>query len=128
MASKTSTAQDDAKAALRAEKKEQKRHARGKQLWKLIATFSALLAGVAMAKALDATWKTATGRAAPTRPENPDIGTRESLTWAAISGMAIGVAKTYATRRAANYWVKSTGRLPPGMDPAESSETTKAVG
>jgi hypothetical protein len=32
-----------------------------------------------------------------------------------LSGMAIGVAKTYATRRAAQYWVKSTGELPPGM-------------
>jgi hypothetical protein len=108
----TKQQEKDLKKAEKAEKKEQKK---GKRVWKLMGTGSALAAGVVTAKALDATWKTATGHKPPTKPEHPDIGTRESLAWAAVSGMAIGVAKTYATRRAANYWVKSTGRLPPGM-------------
>jgi len=88
---------------------------KGKQAWKLVGSGSALLAGLAATRALDATWKTATGRKPPTKPENPDIAGREALLWAALSGMAIGVAKTYATRRAANYWIRSTGELPPGM-------------
>jgi hypothetical protein len=108
-----------AKAQTKARKKKQKK---GKSLWKLMGTGSALVAGLVTAKALDATWRTATGHAAPTKPEHPDLGTRESLAWAALSGMAIGVAKTYATRRAADYWVRSTGRLPPGM-PAEAYKT-----
>jgi len=110
----TSLSKDEKRAAKQlqeAQDKEQK----GKPLWKLMGTGSAIAAGILTAKALDATWKTATGHAAPTKPEHPDIGTRESLAWAALSGMAIGVAKTYATRRAATYWLKSTGRLPPGM-------------
>ncbi len=91
------------------------KNAQGKRTWKLLGTGSALVAGIAVAKFLDAAWATATGHKPPTRPENPDIGGREALLWAAVSGMAIGVAKTYATRRAAQYWVKSTGDVPPGM-------------
>ena len=89
--------------------------AQGKRTWKMLGTGSALVAGVAVARVLDAAWATATGHKPPTSPENPDIGGREALLWAAVSGMAIGVAKTYATRRAAQYWVKSTGDVPPGM-------------
>ncbi|MBA2446087.1 MAG: DUF4235 domain-containing protein [Nocardioidaceae bacterium] len=89
--------------------------AKGKRAWKMLGSGSALVAGVAVARLLDAAWATATGHKPPTRPENPDIGGREAMLWAAVSGMAIGVAKTYATRRAAQYWVKSTGEVPPGM-------------
>jgi hypothetical protein len=32
------------------------------------------------------------------------------------SGAAIGVARLLATRKAAEYWRRSTGNLPPGMD------------
>jgi hypothetical protein len=81
----------------------------------MIGTGSALAAGVAAARALDIVWATATGRKPPSTPDSPEIAQREALVWAAISGMAIGVAKTYATRRAARYWLRSTGELPPGM-------------
>jgi hypothetical protein len=97
------------------DKKAKKNKAKGKRAWKLLGSGSALLAGLAVARALDATWRTATGRRPPTKPESPEIAGREALLWAGLSGMAIGVAKTYATRRAAQYWVKSTGELPPGM-------------
>jgi hypothetical protein len=95
--------------------KKAKDSGKGKKLWKLMGTGSALLAGLVTARLLDATWRTATGHHPPTKAEHPDLDGREAFIWAAVSGMAIGVAKTYATRRAAGYWVKSTGRLPPGM-------------
>jgi hypothetical protein len=95
--------------------------AKGKRLWKVLNTGAALVAGLLTARALDATWKTATGHKPPNKPEHPDLGGREALFWAALSGMAIGVMKVYASRKAATYWVKSTGRLPPGM-PAEAYE------
>ncbi len=88
---------------------------KGKTTWRLVGTSSALVAGVAAARVLDIIWATATGRRPPSTPESPDIGQSEAMIWAAISGMAIGVAKTYATRRAARYWLRSTGELPPGM-------------
>jgi len=105
------------KAEKSAEKAAKKKQDKGKRIWKLMGTMTALGAGVLTARALDATWKTATGHAAPTKAEHPDLGTGEAIAWAAVSGMAIGVAKTVAMRRAAVYWVKSTGRLPPGMSP-----------
>ena len=37
------------------------------------------------------------------------------------------VAKTYATRRAANYWVKSFGELPPGMKENATKEQEKKL-
>jgi hypothetical protein len=96
-------------------KGKKKKKSKGKRAWKVLGSTSALVAGLATTRALDATWRTATGRKPPTKPESPEIAGREALLWAGISGMAIGVAKTYATRRAAQYWVKSTGELPPGM-------------
>ena len=105
------------KAEKAAEKAARKEQEKGKRLWKMLTTGSTLGAGIITAKALDATWKTATGHPGPAKAEHPELGTREAIAWAALSGMAIGVAKTVATRRVALYWVKSTGRLPPGMSP-----------
>lgn len=110
------------RAQKKADKKEAQKKAHGKSTWKLIGTASGLVAGIATTKALDATWRTATGRKPPTKPDNPEIASREALLWAGLSGMAMTVAKTYATRRAANYWVKSFGELPPGMKATPEQE------
>ena len=59
----------------------------------MIGTGVSLVAGIATTKALDATWRTATGSKPPTKPESPEIGSREALAWAALSGMAMGVAR-----------------------------------
>ena len=40
-------------------------------------------------------------------------------------GMALGVAKTYVTRRAAIYWVRSFGRVPPGMDEPDAKDKVR---
>jgi hypothetical protein len=111
MAAKVSSSAESAQD----KRKKKKKKSKGKRAWKVLGSTSALIAGLATTRALDATWRTATGRKPPTKPESPEIAGREALLWAGISGMAIGVAKTYATRRAAQYWVKSTGELPPGM-------------
>ncbi|MGH3471901.1 MAG: DUF4235 domain-containing protein [Nocardioidaceae bacterium] len=95
-------------------KKPKKPKEKGSKTWKLVGTASALFAGRLATKGLDATWRTATGHNPPNKPEHPELSQREAMAWAAVSGMAIGVAKAYATRRAANYWVKSFGKLPPG--------------
>ncbi len=100
---------------------------RGKKSWKVLGTGIALLAGLATTRALDALWQTATGRKPPTSPESPEIGNREAIMWAGVSGLAMGMAKMYATRRAANYWVKSFDTLPPGMNKGATLETKKKV-
>jgi hypothetical protein len=111
-----------AKAAKEVEKAAKKEQSKGKAVWKVMNTATGIAAGIVTAKALDATWKTATGHKPPNKPEHPDVGGREAIAWAALSGLAVGVVKTYASRRAATYWVKSTGRLPPGMPPEAYQE------
>jgi hypothetical protein len=100
---------------------------KGKRTWKLLGNTASLVAGLATMKALNATWKTATGKEPPTKPESPEIGNREALAWAAVSGAAMGLARMYATRRAARYWVKSFGSLPPGMDKGATKKTKQKV-
>lgn len=100
---------------------------KGTASWRLIGSASALAAGIAAARVLDIIWATATGRKPPSTPESPDIAHREALVWAAVSGMAIGVAKTYATRRAARYWLRSFGELPPGMAEDASAEDRRQI-
>jgi uncharacterized protein DUF4235 len=111
-------------------KKSKKSHQpkeKGKRSWKLLGTTAALTAAFATTKALNAAWKTATGKEPPDSPESPEIGGREALAWAAVSGMAMGVAKMYATRRAASYWVRSFGTLPPGMNKGATKKTKQKV-
>ena len=100
---------------------------KGKRSWKMLGTVVGVSAGLATTQALNALWKTATGRQPPTAPESPEIGNREALAWAAVSGLALGVAKMYATRRAATYWVKSFGTLPPGMNKGATKETRRKI-
>jgi hypothetical protein len=115
-----------AKKRLSAEEKAAQRDAdRGHRAWKVISTALPLAGGIATTKALDATWRTATGRKPPTKPENPAITSRDALLWAALSGMALGLTKTYVTRRAAIYWVRSFGRVPPGMDEPDTEDKVR---
>lgn len=78
-----------------------------------------LIAGVGAAslskKALNGGWKAATGKEPPANPADPDVDLWEAVTWAAVSGTLIALAKMMATRRAANYYLRSTGALPPPL-------------
>lgn len=83
--------------------------------WKIFGTVSAIAAGVATKKMLEVAWKTATGHAPPENPEHPDVQWWEAVSFAVASGAAIGVARMLAARKAAEYYRRSTGRLPAGM-------------
>jgi hypothetical protein len=84
-------------------------------LWKLLAVASAVMAAQAADSALTVIWRGATGSKPPTVPEDPETSMAEALGWAALSGAIIGVARMYATRRAAAYYVKSTGEMPKAL-------------
>ena len=84
----------------------------GSLAWKIIGTGSALLAAAAAHKALSAAWKLATGEEPPTIPEDPETSWGEAIAWAVISGAVLGVVRLAATRRAAQYYMRSTGELP----------------
>jgi Protein of unknown function (DUF4235) len=84
----------------------------GPLAWRIIGTGSAVLAAAAAHKALSAAWKLATGDDPPTIPEDPETDWTEAIAWAVLSGAVLGLARLLATRRAAQYYIKSTGELP----------------
>jgi hypothetical protein len=93
----------------------------GKGLWKVYSKGATVLAGVVALRLTDATWRLATHRKAPNDPEHPDVRAREALTWALLSGVTAELTKVVVSRKTAQYWVRSTGHLPPGMDPLEDT-------
>ena len=83
--------------------------------WKILAAVSAVAAAQAADRTLTVIWRGATGNLPPTVPEDPETTWTEALAWAALSGAVMGVAKMLATRQAAQYYVKSTGKLPKAL-------------
>ncbi len=88
----------------------------GSKLWKVFGLAAATGATIAARKVLETGWRAATGTTPPKNPEHPDVTFGEALGWAIASGVTVGVARMLATRRAADYWRRSTGRLPPGLE------------
>lgn len=84
--------------------------------WRLLGGLSAILAGIAARKVLTKGWQAATGNNPPANPAAPGTQWREAIPFALASGAAMGLARMFATRKAAGYYRKSTGHLPPGME------------
>jgi hypothetical protein len=97
------------------------------KVWSLFSLGSALLAATVARRALNTSWKAATGKQPPANPADPDIDIWEAVAWAAVSGTLVALARMLATRRAATYYAKSTGHLPPGLgaDVLEGGQTDK---
>ncbi|HEU4512357.1 MAG TPA: DUF4235 domain-containing protein [Nocardioidaceae bacterium] len=94
--------------------------ASGSKAWSAMALGATVIATVAARKALTTSWKVATGKEPPQNPADPDVSMGEAMAWAVVSGVAIGVARMLASRRAAIYYRKSTGHLPPNLQEASS--------
>lgn len=95
--------------------------AKNSKIWSLMSLGAALAGATLAKKALDGGWKAATGKQPPENPADPDVALWEAVTWAAASGTFVALAKMLATRRAANYYLKSTGHLPGQLQSEESS-------
>ncbi|WP_181310731.1 DUF4235 domain-containing protein [Nocardioides campestrisoli] len=85
------------------------------KFWTVFSLGSAIAAAAVAKKALNTSWRAATGKNPPANPADPDVDLWEAVAWAAVSGTAIGLARMLATRKAANYYAKSTGHLPPEL-------------
>lgn len=83
--------------------------------WKLVQAAFTLAVGLAASKAVSTAWKLGSGGKPP---KNNQGGYAEVITWAAASAAAAAAAKLFAERRAAAYWLKSTGYAPPGYEQA----------
>lgn len=90
--------------------------------WKLMSRVTEKASGKAGDKLVDASWRAATGKQPPAKPESPETSLRESIAWTVLSTAGVAVVKTLATRRAAAYFERSTGQLPPALrTPTEPS-------
>ena len=87
----------------------------GSKVWTVFSLVSALGAAAVAKTGLDRSWTLATGRKPPENPADPDVDIREAVAWAVASGTAIGLARMLAQRRAASYYTRSTGHLPPDL-------------
>jgi len=101
-----------------ADKKKKKKKAAAKEskrtrAWSMLSLGSAVLGASVAKRALDKSWKLATGRKPPKNPSDPEVSTREAVTWVVTSATVMGLSRMLATRRAANYYLRSTGVNPP---------------
>ncbi|GAA3651184.1 hypothetical protein GCM10022237_08710 [Nocardioides ginsengisoli] len=85
------------------------------KVWSAFSLVAALGAAAVAKKGLDTGWRAATGKQPPANPADPDVDVWEAVAWAAASGTLVALAKMLAQRRAAGYYLKSTGQLPPGL-------------
>lgn len=83
--------------------------------WKVMSRVTDKASGSAGNKLVDASWRAATGKQPPAKPESPETSLRESIAWTVLSTAGVAVVKTLATRRAAAYFERSTGKLPPAL-------------
>lgn len=104
-----------------AKDKSQKKSKDSSKVWSVFSLVAALLGATVARKSLTKAWQSATGKNPPANPADPDVDLWEAVLWAAASGTAVQLARMFATRRAANYYAKSTGRLPPGLGKDDQS-------
>jgi hypothetical protein len=84
----------------------------GSKVWSVFSLVSALGAAAVAKKTIDKSWQVATGKQPPENPADPDVEIWEAVTWAVITGAFIALARMLAQRKAASYYVRSTGHLP----------------
>lgn len=87
----------------------------GSKVYSAFSLVAALGAAALARKGLTTTWRAATGKNPPANPADPDVKLGEAVAWAVVSGTAIGLARMLASRKAASYYTRSTGHLPPQM-------------
>lgn len=82
----------------------------GSMVWKVLSRAVPLAAGIAATKAADVAWRTAGNEKVD--PADPAAPGRQAVAYAALTGLAVGIAKTWASRKAVAYYANSTGHLP----------------
>ena len=81
----------------------------GSKLWTVFSLVSALGTAALAKKAI------ATGKHPPENPADPDVQMGEAIAWAVVSGTFVAIARMLAQRRAADYYRRSAGHLPPQL-------------
>ncbi len=82
------------------------------RVWSIMALVSGLAAARGTTAGLNRIWQLGTGRKPPANPADPDVEVWEAIAWSVLTGAFVSLMRMFAQRRAANYYVKSTGELP----------------
>lgn len=93
----------------------------GRSAWKLLDRTSSVAAGLLAREVSQWAWRVSTGRRPPVAGRHPEVDAKEAVAWAVVGGALVELVKLLVRRGAADYWVKSTGSLPPGMKPVKPS-------
>ena len=91
----------------------------GSFVWRIMGTGGAILAGIVANKLVTQLWKKA-GRDEVVDPRDPRTPWKDAIAFAALTGLAVGAARTLATRKAAQYYEKSAGHLPKAMQEGDA--------
>jgi hypothetical protein len=87
------------------------------RVWTAFSLVAGLGAAALTRKLLDQSWRAAAGKNPPENPADPDVGFGEAVMWSVLTGALVALARMVAQRRAASYYARSTGHLPPGLGP-----------
>jgi Protein of unknown function (DUF4235) len=90
--------------------------ASGSKIWSVYGLGATVLATIVARKAMTVSWKAATGKPPPQNPAHPDVSLAEAVVWSTASGVAVGLARMIASRKAADYYRRSTGHLPANLE------------
>ena len=85
-------------------------------LWKMLAGLAAVAAAVTARNLITKGWERQRGTTPPANPADPHTDWGEAITWAALTGALVGLARLFAARGAAEGWRKATGAYPPGLE------------
>jgi hypothetical protein len=88
----------------------------GDKIWTVMALVTGLGAARITHQVLSTGWKASTGRQPPANPADPDVRLMDAVIWSAATGATAALARMFAQRRAANYYVRSVGRLPKQLE------------
>lgn len=86
---------------------------------KLIGIVSGIAVRKVSEKLLDVVWRKTKRTEPPADPASPGTPWLEALSWAAASGVAVGVARLVTQKGAATARLKLTGKAPEGMEGPE---------
>lgn len=81
--------------------------------WKVVTTVTGIAAGKVATKVTTATWKAATGGTPPVNKHDPAYSAARIAVFTIVSSAVAGGMKAYTQRKAADFYTRTTGTLPP---------------
>ena len=88
-------------------------------MWKLGATLVGVTITMLIRRTMTRAWQHRTGGAPPNNPADDETTWKDAVVFAAVSGLAIGIARVLSDRAAAEAWRKAKGSYPPGIKSVE---------